>query len=37
MRIWIIGKQGMLSQAMQRKCLEKGIDFVASTREEVNL
>lgn len=37
MRIWIIGKQGMLSQAMQRKCLEKGIDFVASTREELDL
>lgn len=37
MKIWIIGKWGMLSQAMQRKCLEKGIEFVASTREELNL
>ncbi|MDJ0651924.1 MAG: dTDP-4-dehydrorhamnose reductase [Simkaniaceae bacterium] len=37
MKIWIIGKQGMLSQAVQRKCLEKGIDFIASTREELDL
>lgn len=37
MKVWIIGKWGKLSQAMQRKCKENGIDFVASTRQEVDL
>lgn len=37
MRIWIIGKTGILSQAMQRKCLEKGLDFIASSKEELDL
>ena len=37
MKVWIIGKWGMLSRAMQRKCKENGIDFIASTREELDL
>ncbi len=37
MKIWIIGKWGMLSQAMQRKCSEKGIDYIATARKDVDL
>jgi len=37
MRLWIIGKRGMLSQAFQRKCQEKGIDYIATSRKEVDL
>ena len=37
MKIWIIGKRGTLSQAMQRKCKEKGIDYIATSKEEVDL
>jgi len=37
MKLWIIGKRGILSSAMQRKCKEKGIDYVATSRREVDL
>ncbi|MCB1109884.1 MAG: dTDP-4-dehydrorhamnose reductase [Chlamydiia bacterium] len=37
MRLWIIGKRGILSSAMQRKCQEKGIDYLATSRKEVDL
>ncbi|QVL55966.1 MAG: dTDP-4-dehydrorhamnose reductase [Simkaniaceae bacterium] len=37
MKLWILGKRGILSSAMQRKCKEKGIDFVATSRKEVDL
>ena len=37
MRLWIIGKRGILSSAIQRKCKEKGIDFIATSRKEVNV
>lgn len=37
MKVWIIGKWGMLSQAVQRKCRENGIDFIASSRKEVDI
>lgn len=37
MRLWIIGKRGLLASAMQRKCREKGIDYIATSRKEVDL
>jgi len=37
MNIWIIGKWGLLSQAIQRKCKKKGIEYIASTRKELDL
>ncbi|MBI3211365.1 MAG: dTDP-4-dehydrorhamnose reductase [Simkania negevensis] len=37
MRIWIVGKQGMLSQSFQRILSQKGIDFFATSRSEVDL
>ena len=37
MRLWIIGKKGMLAKAFQRKCLEKGVDYIATSRKEVNI
>ncbi len=37
MKIWIIGRWGTLALAMQRKCREKGIDFIATSRKEVDL
>ena len=37
MKIWIIGKWGMLAQAIQRKCREKRIDYIATTKEEVDI
>ncbi|MBF5059843.1 dTDP-4-dehydrorhamnose reductase [Candidatus Neptunochlamydia vexilliferae] len=37
MKLWIIGKRGLLASAMRRKCLEKGIDHVATTRKEVDV
>ena len=37
MKLWIIGKRGILSSAMQRKCKEKGIDYVATSSREVDL
>jgi len=37
MKLWILGKRGILSSAMRRKCEEKGIEFVATSRREVDL
>ena len=37
MRVWIIGRWGMVAQALQRKCREKGIDYLATTRREVDV
>lgn len=37
MKLWILGKRGILSSAMQRKCKEKGIDYVVTSRREVDL
>lgn len=37
MKLWIIGKRGILASAMQRKCKEKGIDYLATSRKEVDL
>lgn len=37
MRIWIIGKNGMLAKAFQRICKEEGLDFIATSKKEVDL
>lgn len=37
MKLWIIGKRGLLATALQRKCQEIGIDFIATSRKEVDL
>jgi len=37
MRVWIIGKRGMLARAMQRRCAIQGIDYVATSRKEVDI
>lgn len=37
MKVWIIGKRGMLASAMRRKCEESGIPYVATTRKEVDI
>lgn len=37
MRLWIIGKRGMLARAFSCICTEKKIDFVATSQKEVNL
>ncbi len=37
MRLWIIGKDGMLAGAFKRICKEKGIDHFATSRKEVDL
>lgn len=37
MKLWIIGKKGMLAKAFQRKCREKGVDYIATSRKEVNI
>jgi len=37
MKLWIIGKKGILSSALQRRCMELGIEFVATTRKEVDI
>lgn len=37
MKVWIIGRWGMVAQALQRKCREKGIDYIATTRREVDV
>ena len=37
MRVWIIGKRGMLSQAFRRKCRVRGVDYLATSRLEVNV
>jgi len=37
MKLWIIGRRGMLSQALQRACNEEGIDFLVTSRKEVDV
>lgn len=37
MKLWIIGKRGMLSQALQRVCEEQGIHFLVTSRKEVDV
>ena len=37
MKVWIIGKWGMLASAMRRKCEENGIPYVATSRKEVDI
>lgn len=37
MKVWIIGKRGMLSQALQRCFDEKGIDYLATSKKEVDV
>lgn len=37
MRVWIMGRRGLLARAMQRKCKERGIDYVATSKKEVDL
>jgi len=37
MKIWIIGKQGMLAEALQRHFTKKGIDFTSTSRKEVDV
>lgn len=37
MRIWIVGKEGMVAESIQRVATEKGIDWFATSREEANL
>ena len=37
MKLWIIGKRGMLTEAFQRKCKEKRIDYVATSRKELDV
>ncbi|MEM7175582.1 MAG: dTDP-4-dehydrorhamnose reductase [Chlamydiota bacterium] len=37
MKLWIIGKRGMLARAFQRICTEKKVAFVATSHKEVDL
>ncbi len=37
MRFWIVGKNGMLSNAFQRYFTKKGVSFFATSREEVDI
>lgn len=37
MKLWIVGGQGMLGVALQRRCDQRGIPFVASSRAEADL
>lgn len=37
MKLWIIGKRGMLSRALQRVCEEQEIDFLVTSRKEVDV
>lgn len=37
MKLWIIGKRGMLSRALQRLCKEKEIDYLVTSRKEVDV
>ena len=37
MRLWIIGKNGMLAKAFQRICEEEEIDFIATSKKEVDV
>lgn len=36
-KLWIIGKRGLLARAFQRVCQEKGVDFIATSRKEVDV
>lgn len=37
MKVWIIGRWGMLARAMQRKCQQKGIPYFMTSRKEVDI
>ena len=37
MKVWIVGKTGMLSKAFQRLFRSKGISYVATAKEEVDI
>ena len=37
MKFWIVGKSGMLSKAFQRLFSEKGFEFVATAKKEVDI
>lgn len=37
MKLWIIGKRGLLATAFQRVCKEKQVPFVATSRKEVDI
>ena len=37
MKLWIIGKKGMLAEAFQRKCRENCIDYIATSKREVDI
>ena len=37
MRIWIVGKNGMLAQAFQRKLSKNGIDHIATSQWDVDI
>lgn len=37
MKVWIIGRRGMLASAMKRKCEEEGIPHFVTSRKEVDL
>lgn len=37
MKLWLIGKRGMLTRALQRACEEKDIEFIATSRKEVDV
>jgi len=37
MKLWIVGKRGILASAMQRKCQENGIDYIATSKREVDV
>lgn len=37
MKIWIIGRWGMLARAMKRKCQQKGIPHFVTSRKEVDI
>ncbi len=36
-KLWIIGKRGLLARAFQRVCRAKGVDFIATSRKEVDV
>ncbi len=37
MKLWIIGKKGMLAKAFQRVCDQKKIAYIATSKEEANI
>lgn len=37
MKLWIIGRRGMLSQSLQRICNKKKIEYLATSRKEVDV